>query len=424
MNEMERQNKDTIYTFALITWVVISVLTGTYLRVRSEDQSMSVDWLIMARLAACLWGGFFGIMLLKKRRSFGPGMWIVLAFLFAALISVTFSQYKELVFGYWLLLAGSAVLTAGIVYHAESVQDLIKVENIWFVLMVSLLVKDALTAMMAPQMQTDYGVGGPQRIGMGVTHANALGFGAAISFWLSFKNEFKRKWLLMTLRFLLLTIILLAWSRTAIISLIVAGFARFWFKQGMLDERHHLFRLAVLLALLGSVVLFALSLAFDSAVVKEVLQEFNRGQDLETVTTLTGRTEIWPVVIHKIFAGPQYFLIGHGYGVSRLVINEGYEVPAFYASNAHNTFMEILLTMGLFGSIFFVGMFLYGLQWLFRYRSLAAIFSNGFTLRAITTLTIILIHANTESVMGTKIGPVTLLFFFYLLALDRKKELS
>ncbi len=412
---------DYLYTLALVVWVAIIVLTGTYLRIRAEDQSMSVDWLVAARLGACLMGGAIGYILMRLNGRIGTSAIILFSFVGAALLSVTFSAYRELVFGYWLLLAGAALLTTGIVYHSTRPADLIKVEKIWLVVMLLILLKDALTALLMPHMQADYGVGGPTRLGMGVTHANALGFGAAITFWLTFRQA-RRKWLLLTVRFILLAIVLLAWSRTAMLSLAFAGLVRFWFKQGLKGEKYLLFRLAVVLALIGLVIFIGLSLAFDATITREALQAFNRGQDLQTVTSLTGRTEIWPVVVKKIFAGPQYFIFGHGYGVSRLIINEGYLIPAFYASNAHNTFMEILLTMGSFGTVFFVALALYVLMWLLRYRHFATVFGSEFTLRAITTITIILIHANTESVMGTKIGPVTLLFFFYVLALDRAKS--
>jgi O-antigen ligase len=136
--------------------------------------------------------------------------------------------------------------------------------------------------------------------------------------------------------------------------------------------------------------------------------------------TFTGRTDVWNYAIDRIFESFQSTLIGHGYGASKLVLNENNWRAGFYAYHAHNTLLEALLGTGLIGTIPFILLVAYSTTWLFRFTRLRASFSLEFVLRAIAVISIILGSTLTESDLVTKVGPVTIVFLFYVLALDRQ----
>jgi O-antigen ligase len=148
----------------------------------------------------------------------------------------------------------------------------------------------------------------------------------------------------------------------------------------------------------------------------------NRYQDLDEMMSLTGRSEIWLHALSRVVEGWIPLILGHGYGVSRFVINEGHQVPSFFASHAHNALIEVVLTTGILGLIPFVTMVAYSGRWLTRFRELGERYSHHFVLRAICTTLIIWVSSLTESHLGMKIGPIAMIYFFYVVALDRRKD--
>ncbi len=411
-----------LFILGMVVWVAIMVLTGTYLRVREVEQATRLDWLVAARLATCLFGAALGVLMLRRRRITGPGTASVLAYLAAAACSALFTQHKVPVVGYWLLLAGGVLLTLGLVAWADKPR-LLGVEQTWMVVMVVLLIKDALIGLLAPQLQEAYGVEGPVRLGMGVTHANALGFGASLAFWLSFVDaKGTKRVLLWLLRVLLVAIVALSWSRNAMISFAMAGLVRAWLLQSRRPlEGYHL-RCSLLAGTAAVGVLIALLLSMNVKGVVDAALAFNRTASLSTVTRLSGRTEIWPLATEKILADPLTFVFGHGFGASRMVLNEGRDLLGFYAANAHNTLLEVALTTGLLGTLAYGAMVVLFARWMVRYRRMAAWAPDGLALRAAVVFTIMMVHSITESVLGTRLGPGTLLWVFYLVVADRQRR--
>ncbi len=417
-----RRVSGNLFGCGLLTWVAIMVLTGTYLRVRDIEQATQIDWLVAARLAACLAGAGIGVILLRRGERGGPGRVAVLAYMVAAALSVLFGVDRTLVLGYWVLLAGGLLLTLGLVACADE-RRLQRVEQTWVVVMVVLLLKDAAIGILAPQLQESYGVEGAVRLGMGVTHANALGFGASLAFWLSFLPKPQGgRWVLWLLRLLLLAIVVLSWSRNAMISLVAGGLLRAWLRQSERPLEGFHVRWFLLGSTATAAVLVALLLTMNVKPVVEAALAFNRTSSLGSVTRLSGRSEIWPLAVEKSTSEPLRMMFGHGFGASRLVLNDERETLGFYAANAHNTLLEVVLTTGIFGLIAFAGIVAVSGRWLIRYRAMNAWAPAGMALRAATTLGIILIHSVTESIMGTRIGPVTLLWVFYVAVADRQRH--
>ncbi|MGQ9560776.1 MAG: O-antigen ligase family protein [Candidatus Oleimicrobiaceae bacterium] len=408
-----------LFMVGLALWVAIIVLTGTYLRVREVEQSTQMDWLVAARVAVCLAGGVVGLLLLGRGAGGGPGTAALMAYLAAAAGSAAFTAYRAVVVGYWLLLAGGVVLTVGLVVSAKP-EQLHRMEKTWLGVMVVLLLKDALIGVLAPELQEAYGVEGPVRLGMGVTHANALGFGASVAFWLTFSLRGGKSGALWLLRALLAAIVTLSWSRNAIVSLVVAGLVRTWFLQSHRAHEGYKVRWVMVNGTVALLLLLGLLLSFNVPAVVEAALAFNRTASFEAIGRLSGRAEIWPLAMEKIFADPLTMLFGYGFGVSRLVLNDGRELLGFYAANAHNTLLEVALTTGLIGAVAYLAMVVVSLRWLCAYRRLDRFFEKGMAGRAATVVAIMMIHSVTESILGTRLGPVTLLWAFYLVALDRE----
>ncbi len=412
--------QDRIFKIALIFWIAIIVFTGTYFRIRQEEASMQMDWLVLVRLFVCAFSMALGFFMFFKNKKFGFGAYSILFYVCAALLSVLFSQYKTLVVGYWILLSGAAFLTVALVQYSRTVEDLNIIEKSWFIVIVLILIKDTATSYLFPQLQMDYHVGGPSRLGMGVTHANVFGAYASLSFWMSFFVDNKKRVLMWIIRFACIAILVLSWSRSSMISFILAGFIRLWYANSIKSERALNVKYALFSGAAVALFFIILAVSFNLGGVVNTLDLFNRGQSLETIESMTGRTVIWPVVIRKIFVSFANFIFGSGYGVSRLIINEGYDIPAFYAFNAHNTFLEILLSAGLMGLLAYASFFIYSLRYFVKFKSVVQNVSADVALRGVSIISIFTIHSLTESVFGSKIGPFNLLIFFYIAVLDKK----
>jgi O-antigen ligase len=384
-----------------------------------EDTLPTVDWLVIAQLSTCLLGGILGGLLMRKHFHFGFGTKALLVYLMAVVSSTVFSLDRNVSIGYWVLLAGTSLLTIGLVQRAQTQRALSQLENAWLLTLSLLLFKDMIIGLLFSEtQQSDSEV---FRLGMGVTHANAMGLLSVLGFWISFKKqEISHPILLWLLRLLFLLIIILSRSRTSMICLAMGGIVRALF-QIVYQPRQSLSSLIAI----PCCFMAALALSFELPGTATAVQFFTRGEDIHTIKSLTGRTEIWQYAIERVFDGPLSLslLFGHGYGVSRLILNEGGGAPAYFVHHAHNAFLESLLTTGLLGAIPFIVLVIYSITWLIRFQQLHREFSSGFALRAVSVVSIALISSIIEPYLSSKIGPVTVIYIFYLLALDQRRYL-
>src|SRR5439155_17524272 len=112
--------------------------------------------------------------------------------------------------------------------------------------------------------------------------------------------------------------------------------------------------------LVASIVLFlAIAWLWRLPLVTGAVDFVNRGEDSETVMSVTGRTDIWSYATKRIVEGPIATVFGHGYGVSKSVLNENNWRISFFAYHAHNTFLEVVLSTGLVGGLPFVVLIVY-----------------------------------------------------------------
>jgi len=118
---------------------------------------------------------------------------------------------------------------------------------------------------------------------------------------------------------------LLAHSRTSLIAALIASLAVVYF------SRH---RALFWLAMVGGILLWAFSEA--------VLIYFGRGQSTETFLSMSGRTKFWPKVLQQFYDSP---ILGHGFYAAQHQI--------FGVSSVDNTYLEVLLGLGILGLVVF-----------------------------------------------------------------------
>jgi O-antigen ligase len=401
--------------------ILILVTTGSFIRVRSLEESDSADWLVFLQFALCLTGGLVGTLLLKRQRAGGTASKLLMAYIAALILSALFSVYSTVAAGYWVLLAGTSVLYMGLLSNCPDEASLHRIEFAIFAALTLMIAKDALLSwfVLAPVDYEEL-----FRLGENTTSSNALALMTALAFFMSFglpatprNMKVRYAW-----RILFIVVMMLTRTRVALIGLVLGGCARLWYGRRSTDSTRARILAAAIPCWIGSLAL-VIVIAWTMGVqpVTAMVEYVNRSEDSATLMTFTGRTDVWNYAIDRTFESFQSTLIGHGYGASKLVLNENNWRAGFYAYHAHNTLLEAMLGTGLIGTIPFILLVAYSTTWLFRFTRLRASFSLEFALRAIAVITIILGSTLTESDLVTKVGPVTIVFLFYVLALDRQK---
>jgi hypothetical protein len=400
------------------------VLTGSYVRTRPADESNTADWLVMVQIGVCIAGGCLGVLLIRTHFLSGFGAKALLAYLVAIVVSGSFSDYRELVFGYWVLLAGAGLLCIGLISSSGTADSLRGLESVIFATLSAMLLKDTILNLFfleVPDIDSLY------RLGWSVTSPNSMGLTAAIAFGMSFIPSegiagkiWKNSW-----RVLFFVIILLTRSRIALFALLVGIVVRWWFASRQSREiRSYALLIAIPCAIAGIGLLAVLSWLMGSSLMADGVDFVNRGADRETMISVTGRTEIWPYALQRVSEGPLSIIFGYGYGASRFVLNENNWTATFYAFHAHNTFIEVILTTGLLGALPFLVLMAYSLKWFARFKELYRPLSLGFALRATTVVSSVLTSTMTEADLAVKIGPIAIVYLFYLLSLDRQAAFS
>jgi hypothetical protein len=401
---------------AIVVFVLILILTGTYFRNRPGGGVPTIDWLVIARLIACTAAFLVGILLLLKRITWGFGTCALTLYVLAAGLSAVFSEYPLVVGGYVLLLLGTSVLMMALVHYANSAEELAKIERIWFLTICVLVVKDTMTYLMFPDMRPS-GEDDIGRLGMGVTHPTQLSLYAVILFWLSFNSSRIGTNLLIWLwRVFLILVILAARSRGPMMAFAVGALFYSVF-SGRERTKRWIISLGIVLAISA---LFVLSLELEQNWAGNISEYMKRGQDAEGLSSFTGRTFVWQNALRISADSP---LIGHGYGISKVTLGESL-YDEYHSSHAHNEILESLVTTGLVGLIPLLMMMSYSLLWIIDHGRLRRVFSKDISIHALCLVVILIMSSFTESWITTRISPVQPLFFFYLLILDRRRDIT
>jgi len=415
---------DKLSRLSVVIWACMLVLFGTYIRSRPGDMIPETDWLIIAQISISIFGGILGILLmLRQCMNIRLGAKVLFAYLVTTAFSAVFSPYSKIVIGYWFLLFGTSLLTLGIVQRAKTLKDLERIEKIWLITISLSLLKDTFIALFFPELIEIQVNDEPFRLGIGLTHANEMSILASVAFWISFKKDkLKYPIILWVFRLFFILIIMLSRSRVSLTCLLIGGVIWFWF-QDTSQSKQGLKRIVIFCTLFSIIITGILISSIELPGVNSLLNYLNRGQDVNTIMSLTGRTEIWSFAINKIFNGPISFLGGHGYGVTKLVLNDEGILP-FYAYHCHNAFLETFFGVGLLGFIPFVVLLFYSTSWLHNFKKLSRVYSSEFALHAVTIVSIVLTNSITESYISMKVNPIIVIYLFYILALDRKQSLN
>jgi O-antigen ligase len=336
---------------------------------------------------------------------------ILLLYTLAAVVSAVNSPYRTIVVGYCILLAGAVSLMIGLVYSAKSAKQLERIERIWFVTVGLLITKDTLMSLLSAEMRP---AGDVARLGMNIAHANALSMLAALVFWLSFKRDRAgNRWIMWPLRTLLIYVIVAAISRVSITAFLAGGLLYFVFRKEDSPKRL-LIGLCCVVVFLGS---FILSVSLHPS--NRVAGYLARGQEKSELYSFTGRNEIWQLALDKSAESP---ITGHGFGISRLVLDALPTNPYWEPSHCHNEVLEVFFSTGLLGVVPFAIMLILSLNWLRRSVRLSRVFSRNFTVHAICVVIMLLVSSMFETWIGGRLAPVQPIFFLYLLALDRQRD--
>ena len=389
-------------------FVAILIFNGTYFRIRPMEDIPAMDWLVLARLITSALAFCIGVILIiKSRARFGFGSIVIFLFLVAAALSALNSSYPMTVIGYALVFLGAGILVIGLVQRAQDVGDLEKIERIWFLTMVICILKDAIMSYLLPDTAA---TGDVIRLGMGISHANSLSLLAAMAFWLSFKqNEVgKIGWFL---RIALIIIIIGALSRVSILAFLSGGFIYFFLRTKVFLKKW-----IFVLTCLSGLVIFGLILSLSPQMTRGVGLYAKRGNTEAELASFSARTLIWKQVIHQWSESP---LTGHGFGVTRLTLQPiTYD---FQAAHCHNEFLETLFGTGILGLIPLVLMYIYSIKWIIRFSRLKFNFSPDLASHAVAIIVMFLASTFFEARISAKLLPFQLLFFFYLVMLDREK---
>jgi O-antigen ligase len=401
-----------LYKVAILIFVCIVVLHGTYLRARPGLEVPTIDWLVLARLLACAIGFMAGLILLTKNMPLGFGAKMLLLYVVAAGLSAVTSPYPVTVVGYFILLLGACVLMIGLTYSARSLAELETIEKVWFFTVAVLIIKDTVTSLIFPEMAPP---GEVVRIGMGVTHANELSSLATLVFWLSFSKKRTRHTILVwLLRAVLIYVIIGARSRVSVVAFLLGGLVYLLFAS-----RDYLKRWVTVSAGVGALsTFFLLTLCLNQVWATDIVEYGRRGQTRAALSTLSARTLIWEHVLNKSTESP---ITGHGYGVSRLTMGS---VPkaSFQPYHCHNALLEVFFNTGIIGLIPFLLILVYDLKWIMTFSRLRCTLSAGLALHAICSIVILLTSSMFEISLVARVAPAQFLFFFYLLVLDREKR--
>jgi hypothetical protein len=409
--------KSFVFKLGIILWILSIVLTGTYIRDRS-GYSTDTDWLVMFKIIVFSLSAIVGFMLIRKYNNCGRSAKAIFGYVGFTALSIPFAESHRVVFGYWMLVAGVSLLTVGIVQGSKTYESLRKIEGIWLFIMLGVLLKDTILSLGIEKEVLEQGA---TRLGEATTNPGFMGLAAALAFWISFRKAESYRWVVIWVaRLFFLFVIYSSRTRIVIISFIVAGLARMYFSS---KRGRNVLILIICLIMVGYVS-YIIGYEFNWGPVNETIIWFNRGQSEKEIESLTGRDQIWRSAITIVFKNPIRILFGHGYGASKHYLNWRENSPSFFASHCHNVYIEHLFSTGLFGLLGIITLLFVSTEWIRRNKQLQGKFPNRFPINAATVVAFLLVYSLTEITPLGRINPASILFLFYLAALDRVPYLS
>jgi O-antigen ligase len=425
---IEERRLALVVKFAMLVWVITMVINGSFIRPRSSASSHVVDWLIIFRLITAVVGSGLGLYLIAKRRlRLGTGSKLVFAYILIALFSSMFSEHIRQSIGYSALLAGAGLLTVGLVSCQTQIAGLSQLETVFYAVLSFCVFKDAWLAMFAPELRDALiEISVPARLGTGLVPPNRLSIMAAIACWMSCKFRGGRGQLLLwILRIILVMVVLTTRSRVSLMTLMAGGMVWFWVKNSGSQRKGIAARCAATFVTVSLLLTLLLLFTCQYDPLMSLLDVVNRGEDVSETMSLTGRTDIWALVIQKLASDPLTAIVGHGYGISILIMRDLASALHFIPRHTHNTFFEFLLTMGMPGAILCISFFLYAFKWPRVYReSRAGEANSGLATNAMIVMVIIFLNSATETYIARQVNFVLMVLLLYTAILGQVESIK
>lgn len=185
-------------------------------------------------------------------------------------------------------------------------------------------------------------------------HPNTLGFmlGSAILLSLTFgKRFFYSRYGLLSTAVIIIGLVLTN-SRTNLMAVLLLSCFYYFAIIG------YALQFFILLATLvfGTILVYLIA----PEVLQSVLGGVSRTGDLQEIFSFTGRSDIWQIVLSKFYESP---LIGWGYAKSADILGMNSDAVGFTVGQAHNLYLQVLISLGLLGAIIFFSWYV----WLLLY---------------------------------------------------------
>ena len=338
----------------LTSIVLFAVLFLNQTHIETNDHIKLAGGLeLLLRLVATGAGGLlgaYGLLFVPKIRlaflSF-PGVWVI-GILFFVLVGTVFSPYRSYAFPHLLALS-AIVLFAPFAFHILGTRRFI---NIVLATMTLSLVASWFLYLFMP----DYGVmiehtsntETVQRMG-GTSHPNVLSgivvLMVVILAYLWFEG--KRSWeFCLPLLLLCIATLIFTGTRVAVVAAIFSiliVYRRFWLRTDILP----------ITAALGVAILLGALVVFSSdgtnPITSSLVGSTTRSGNVEEITSVTGRSDIWTFVIDSIQKRP---LLGYGPGTAKIYLEK-----KGLLLHTHNVVLAIAFAGGVFAGAFAFMMF-------------------------------------------------------------------
>jgi O-antigen ligase len=193
----------------------------------------------------------------------------------------------------------------------------------------------------------------------------------------------------------------LARTRSVLLAVYLAVLAALWFSgQTNVITRH----VGLAYSAAATLVLFLLE-------GQGLLQYFLRGASEQALASFNGRIPVWEAAVHNLSAANKW-LLGFGYGSARVILPS--EVQ-WGAGTAHNGWVELLISIGIVGTVAAAVTVCVLLYHLYRMRPVDAVQRVGF---AVVILMVVASGASSEALALPGVG-FTLIIFFSSIVIAR-----
>lgn len=333
---------------ALIALISVNCfIVMTVFRIR-EYLSNEADFQTVLRLG--IWAVSFGVCLMLYRlwlsRMLRFDNILFTAFIALNVISVTYAPN----FNYSVGCVFSLVALSVLFYTSNAMLKVGTIFNTVFVVMSLVSIVSIIFYFAYPEFgryrewQNDILVMGIRLTGITGT-ANHIGFISAFALLLAFYIRRRGYNVLGKLFYIFivfnLVALLMSISRTSVAALAIAILTASYVRPSSGK---------ILIAALGGIFLLSFLLLIDLDWLFSLL---SRSGDAAEITSGTGRTSIWPVIIELIGRKP---LLGWGFASSVQVLSDEADKVGFVVASAHSLVLQILLSVGSIGLFLFVTM--------------------------------------------------------------------